>query len=52
MCVYFIHIHMCVYIYVYIKPVTCKEQFTDNCIHTKLQEANTAFRQYVQKEAG
>lgn len=31
--------------------VTCKEHFsTGNCSHTKAEEADTAFRQYAQKE--
>lgn len=39
--------HMCKYKIV----VTCKKHLsTGNCRHTKLEEVDTAFRQYVQKK--
>lgn len=35
----------------YKKVDTCKEHFSPgNCSHTKPEAADTAFRQYVQKE--
>lgn len=54
------HIHIYVHTHIYTHTphickykivVTCKKHLsTGNCRHTKLEEVDTAFRQYVQKK--